>query len=261
MLRTLLRMKEPFYIARQEQAPLLRERDLFLEHLLRQGSSLAAARSVSWQLVNVIRLLRLTALRDVWIDEIERAAHRWARQQRANPLAHSYKTSATYFVYVAKKWLSFAGVLRQPAIPRMRFANEFDDFAKWVMEERGLSAFSVQSHRRKISLFLKWFSERHRSFAALRLRDVDDFLIFKGTSGWSRKSACGYASSLRAFFYYAEQRGWCKPGIAEGIISPRLYTHEGLPEGPQWKQVLQLVKGVKGNSTVALRAKNLLKFG
>jgi hypothetical protein len=180
MLRTLLRMKEPFYIARQEQAPLLRERELFLEHLLRQGTSLAAARSVSWQLVNVIRLLRLTALRDVWIDEIERAAHRWARQQRANPLAHSYKTSATYFVYVAKKWLSFAGVLRQPAIPRMRFANEFDDFAKWVMEERGLSAFSVQSHRRKISLFLKWFSERHRSFAALRLRDVDDFLIFKG---------------------------------------------------------------------------------
>src|ERR1039458_5943126 len=80
----------------------------------------------------------------------------------------------------------------------------------------------------------------------------------QGTSGWSRKSACGYASSLRAFFYYAEQRGWCKPGIAEGIISPRLYTHEGLPEGPQWKQVLQLVKGVKGNSTVALRAKAVL---
>jgi len=107
MLRTLLRMKEPFYIARQEQAPLLREREAFLEHLLRQGTSLAAARSVSWQLLNVVRLLRLTALRDVGIDEIERAAQRWARQQRANPLAHSYKTSADYFIYVAKKWLRF----------------------------------------------------------------------------------------------------------------------------------------------------------
>ena len=60
MLRTLLRMKDPFYIARQEQAPLLREREAFLEHLLQQGTSLAAARSVSWQLLNVIRLLRLT---------------------------------------------------------------------------------------------------------------------------------------------------------------------------------------------------------
>jgi integrase/recombinase XerD len=258
MLRTLLRMKEPFYIARQEEAPLLRERESFLEHLLRQGTSVAAARSVSWQLLNVIRLLRLTALRDVWIDEIENAARRWVRQQHANPLAHSYKTSAAYFVYVAKKWLRFAGVLRQPAIPRMRFADEFDDFAKWLTEERGLSALTVQSHRRKICLFLKWFSERHRSFAALRLRDVDDFLIFKGANGWSRKSACGYANSLRAFFYYAEQRGWCKPGIAEGIISPRLYAHEGLPEGPQWKQVQRLLKGVKGNSAAALRAKAVL---
>jgi hypothetical protein len=137
-------MKEPFYIARQEQAPLLREREVFLEHLLRQGTSLAAARSVSWQLVNVIRLLRLTLLRDVWIDEIETAAQRWARQQRANPLAHSYKTSAVYFIYVAKKWLRVAGVLKQPAIPRMRFANEFDGFAKWVTEERGLSASTVK---------------------------------------------------------------------------------------------------------------------
>jgi hypothetical protein len=182
MLRTLLRMKEPFYIARQEQAPLLREREAFLEQLLRQGTSLAAGRSV--------------ALRDVWIDEIKNAAQRWARQQRANPLAHSYKTSAVYFIYVAKKWLRFAGVLKQPEIPRMRFANEFDDFAKWLTEERGLSSSTVQSHQHKISLFLKWFSERHRSFAALRLRDVDDFLIFKGANGWSRKSACGYANSL-----------------------------------------------------------------
>ena len=91
-------------------------------------------------------------------------------------------------------------------------------------------------------------SERHRSLTAVRLRDVDDFLIFKGTNGWSRKSACGYANSLRAFFRYAEQRGWCKPGIAEGIISPRLYAHEGLPEGPRWKQVQQLAQKCKGET-------------
>ena len=183
MLRTLLRMKEQFYIARQEQAPLLREREAFLEHMLRQGTSLPAARSVSWQLLNVIRLLRLTALRDVWIDEIEEAAKCWARKQRANPLAHSYKASASYFIYVAKKWLHFAGVLKQPPIPRMRFASEIDDFAKWMTEERGLSALTVLSHRRKISLFLKWFSKRHRTLTAVRLSDVDDFLIFKGANG------------------------------------------------------------------------------
>src|SRR5579883_2278530 len=260
MLRTLLRLEQPFYIARQEKAPLLRERETFLEHLLQQGTSLAAARSVSWQLLNVIRLLKLTRLRDVWIDEIEDAAQRWARQQRSNPKVRSYKYSGTYFAYVAKKWLHFASVLKRPAIPRMRFADEIDDFARWMTEERGMSALTVRSHRYKTALFLKWFSERRRSLATVRLRDLDDFLIFKGTHGWSRKSARGYADALRAFFRYAEQCGWCKPGIAEGITSPRLYAQEGLPEGPEWKEVERLLKNVRGNSVAALRARAVLSL-
>ena len=157
MLRTLLRMKEPFYIARQEQAPLLREREAFLEHLLRQGTSLPAARSVSWQLLNVIRLLRLTALRDVWIDEIERAAQRWARQQRANPLAHSYKALGKLLHLCSEEVAALRGRAETATDSAHRFADEIDDFAKWMTEERGLSALTVLSHRRKISLFLKWF--------------------------------------------------------------------------------------------------------
>ena len=77
MLRTLLRIERSFYADRQEVAPLLKEREAFLEHLLQQGTSLAAARGVSWQLLNVIRLLKLTELRGVWIDEIKEAAQRW----------------------------------------------------------------------------------------------------------------------------------------------------------------------------------------
>lgn len=75
MLRTLLQIERSFYADRQEEAPLLEEREVFLKHLLQQGTSLAAARSVAWQLLNVIRLLRLTQLRDVWVDEIERVGH------------------------------------------------------------------------------------------------------------------------------------------------------------------------------------------
>ena len=258
MLRTLLRMEQPFYVARQEEAPLLQEREAFLEHLLQQGTSLAAARGVSWQLLNVIRLLKLTRLRDVWIDEIEEATQRWIRQQRSNPNVRSCKHSGSYFTYVAKKWLHFAGVLQRPAIPHTRFTDEVDEFAKWMTEERGMSSLTARSHRYKTTLFLKWFSERRRSLAAVRLRDVDDFLIFKGTNGWSRKSARGYADALRAFFRYAERCGWCKPGIAVGITSPRLYAQEGLPEGPEWKQVQRLLESVRGNKAAAVRARAVL---
>ncbi len=85
-----------------------------------------------------------------------------------------------------------------------------------------------------------------------------DFLIFKGSKGLSRNTVRGYADALRAFFRYAEQRGWCKVGIAQGIISSRRYVHEGVPEGPQWKQVQQLLKSVKGSSPAALRARAVL---
>ena len=258
MLRKLLRLKEPFYIARHEQAQLLREREAFIEHLLQQGTSLAAVRCVAWQLLNVIRLLGLTRLHDVRIEEIEEAAQRWTRQQRSNPNVHSYKHSGTYFIYVAKKWLRFAGALKYPAIPRARFAEKIDEFATWMTEEKGMSALTARSHQYKTSQFLKWFSERGRSLAGVRLRHVDEFLIFKGENGWSRKSARDYAEALRAFFRYAERRGWCKPGIAEGIISPRLYAQEGLPEGPDWKQVQRLLKTPSGNGAAALRARAVL---
>jgi integrase/recombinase XerD len=258
MLRTLLGIKRTFYADRQEEAPLPEEREAFLEHLLQQGTSLAAVRGVAWQLLNVIRLLRLNRLREVRIKEIESAAQRWRRQQYSNSNARGYEHSASFFVYVAKKWLRFAGVLKEPVAPRLRFADEADDFARWMTEERGNAALTVRSHQVKTAQFLKWVAERRRLLTTVRLRDVDDFLIFKGTSGWSRKSARGYADALRAFFRYAEQRSWCKRGIADGIISPTLYVHEGLPEGPQWKDVQRLLERLEGKSAVALRARAVL---
>lgn len=260
MLKTVLRMKSPFHIARQEQAPLLREREVFLEHLLRQGSSLPSVRSVAWQLLNVIRLLKLTSLREVSIDEIKRASQRWARQQQVNSLAHSYKNSATLFVYVAKKWLRFLGQLKNPASPPVRFAPEIDQFAAWMKEDRGLSASTVRSHQSKVMLFLRWFSEHHRSLTNIRLTDVDEFFIWRGAKGWTRKSACDYASSLRTFFRFTVLRGWCRPGIAEGIISPTLYGDEGLPKGPEWSQVQQLLQSVRGSKPATIRARAVLQL-
>ncbi|MGC4056419.1 MAG: tyrosine-type recombinase/integrase [Paludibaculum sp.] len=159
---------------------------------------------------------------------------------------------------MAKKWLRFAGVLKETTAPRLRFADEIDEFARWMTEEKGAAALTVRSHRSKTAQFLKWFADRHRSLGNVRLGDVDKFLVFKGSSGWSRKSTRGNADALRAFFRYAEERNWCKPGIAEGILSPRLYVHEGLPEGPQWKDVQRLLEDLKENSVAVLRARAIL---
>ena len=260
MLQTLLKLERSFSISRHQEAPLLHEREVFLEHLRQQGTSLAAMRSVSWQLLNIIRLLKLNRLRDVSLDEIQDAAQRWAEQQKSNPRARSYDYTASYFIYVAKKWLRFAGRLKETTTPRMPFADRVEDFAKWMTNEQGMSPLSVRSHCWKTSQFLKWFSQRHRLLASVRLTDVDEFLIFKGTHGWNRKSVSVAAQALRAFFRYAEQCGWCRQGIAGSIESPRLYVHEGLPEGPDWKDVQRLLESITEKNHAAIRARAILSL-
>jgi integrase/recombinase XerD len=256
MLTTIL--KRPYYITRHQELPLRTEREAFLEHLRNQGTSHAALRSICWQMLNVMEQLQLKRMRMVSLEEIKKAAERWAIEQRTNPRARSYGESARYFTYVAKKWLRFAGKLEPPKVPRRPYADRVEDFAQWLLNEEGLSELSVQSYSWKVRWFLEWLSGESRSLSRVRIRDVDAFLVFKAGHGWSRRSVAIGAQSLRVFFRHAERRGWCRAGIADGIESPRLYVQEGLPEGPEWSDVQRLLAGVRGESVYALRARAVL---
>jgi len=258
MLDTLLDL--PFALNRHRDAPLLEERIAFLKYLQERGTSRAALRNLSGQMLHVIDLLKLETLRDVSADEIKEAARRWCEQQRANAKARTYVRTQSYFEYVAKKWLRFAGRLKSPPTPRNWFADHLEDFARWMTEEQGLSPLSVRSHRWKASRFLTWFAERHLSLARVRLQDVDEFLILQGSTRWNRTSVTVAAQALRSFFRHAERRGWCRAGIAEGIAGPRRYVHEGLPEGPTWTEVQRLLAGIQGKSASALRARAILSL-
>jgi integrase len=52
---------------------------------------------------------------------------------------------------------------------------------------------------------------------------------------------------LRSFFWYAEKRRWCSPGIAAAIDAPRLFKQEGLPRGPRWTDVQRLIDSTSGH--------------
>ena len=257
MLDTFL--EHPFFLNRYRQAPLLKERDSFLNHLQQQGTSRKALRNLSAELLQVVRLLKLTQMRDVSLEEIQRAASCWARQQRTNPKAHSYGNSASSFIYAAKKWLRFHGRLKLPSAPPMRFAYQLGDFARYMTEEKGLSPYSVRSHCAQTSRFLEWFGERHRLLARARVEDVDQFLAMKGVSG-------GIASRFRWLHKHCvpsfgtPRRTDGALGFAKGIEAPKIYKYEGLPEGPSWEEVRRLLKSVKGSGPAVLRARAILSL-
>ena len=253
-------LEHPFFLNRHRQAPLMKERESFLIHLQQQGTSRKALRNLSGELLPVMRLLKLTEMRDVSLEEIQRAARCWARKQRTNPKAQSYGNSASFFVYAAKKWLRFHGRLKRPCAPPMRFADQLNYFARYMTEEQGLSPYSARSHCAKTSKFLQWFGERHRLLTRARIEDVDEFLAMKGAGGWSRRSVSVAAQALRAFFRYAETRGWCATGFAKGIQGPKIYKYEGVPEGPSWEQVCRLLRSVKGSNPAVLRARAIFSL-
>jgi integrase/recombinase XerD len=253
-------LEHPFFLNRHRQAPLLKERESFLSHLQQQGTSRKALRNLSGELLQVVRLLKLTKMRDVTLEQIRQAARCWAREQRTNPKAHSYGNSASSFIYAAKKWLRFHGRLKLPSAPPMRFAGQLRDFVRCMTEEQGLSPYSVRSHCAKTAKFLEWFGERHRSLTKARIEDADEFLAMKGASGWNRTSVSVAAQALRAFFRYAEIRGWCTTGFAKGIQGPKIYKYEGLPEGPSWEEVRKLLRSVKGSGPAVLRARAILSL-
>ena len=62
---------------RHRAAPLLRERDEYLTHLLEKGLEPARVRCIAAFLVHIVQLLSLDRLREVEQYEIEEASNRW----------------------------------------------------------------------------------------------------------------------------------------------------------------------------------------
>jgi len=107
--------------------------------------------------------------------------------------------------------------------------------------ERGLSLIKIRKYCWHVKKFLHWCEDHNRCVSTVQISDVDTFLALCGDEGWSRVSVATNAKALKAFFHYAEQRGWCFPAIAHAIQGPRLFYQETLPSGPTWEDVNRLI--------------------
>jgi hypothetical protein len=63
---------------RHESAPLLKEREQYLDHLLQQGYSRVSIRNTAAYLVHVVRVMNMKSMRIIPPREIEAAGQSWA---------------------------------------------------------------------------------------------------------------------------------------------------------------------------------------
>jgi integrase/recombinase XerD len=246
-------------IDRHSKSPLLEERLRYLAYCAAQGSTRSSLRLIAQHLLVFIDLLHLQAGDEVSLEQIHRAASQWVGSQ---PYAH-HMTDCRYgrmrFISDAKQWLGFLGRLRLPeALPRP-YAHLIEEFSDHMIQDRGLSRHSVRIYCWYLGQFLERFWQQQRPFGDICIRDIDAAIARKGEQDcYARTSIAHYASTLRVFFRYAEQRGWCARGLAAGIMSPRLFADEGLPKGPSWADVQRLLSSTEGDQPKNIRDRAII---
>ena len=244
---------------RHLNAPLVDERIRYLSHWAAQGSTRSSLRVRAQDLLTFIDYLYLETAGEIDKKQINNAADRWANRQPQPPNVIDFRYGKLRFISHARQWIGFLGRLRQPEVARPPYTHMIEAFSDYMREEKGLSLVTIHKRRQHVTQFLSRFDEQHRPFNEISILDIDAAIARKGEhDAYTRSSMRTYASALRAFFHYAEQRGWCALGLAAAIMSPRVFADEQLPKGPSWEDVQLLLASTEGDDATDIRDRALI---
>jgi integrase/recombinase XerD len=240
---------------RHTSAPLLKEREQYLNYLVSLGRSQRLIRMTASFTIQLVGILKLTELREVSAEEIRSAAEMWAARPGSDRNGQR-RASPEYFVRAAKNWLTFHKVLILPAPPA--FSKELTEYETSMLTFQDLAEATVRGYSGKIAHFLQWTAKSHRTLDSISLTNVYEFIEIGLASGHALGFIASQCQALRSFFSYAEIRGWCNSGISSGIKSPRRSRYLGPPRGPVWADVRKLIRSIGTSNPNELRARAVL---
>ena len=249
----------PRAVQRYVSAPLFEPRLRYLRHCAAQGATTATLKKIAFYQRALSGLIDVDTVGRVRFEQIEAAADQWVSR---TPTYHAQKdghASKVVFVSVATGWLGFLGRIERPEKPEHPYGGFIAEFRDYMRSERGLSPLTVYTRCLRIEEFLGRFGSDRHALRQVTIAQIDEAIAQKGsTDRCTRASIRTYAYILRSFFRYAEIQGWCAPGLAAGILPPRVYTGESLPTGPTWDQVQRLCAGAAGDAPGQVRDRAIL---
>lgn len=253
--------KNPHTVARMQNGPLAEERCRFLVHRAEQQMSRLTLRAIAMYTLAVAETLRLADRPGEMItrEEIELEAERWAHRQPQPPSMRLFHHARQGFKGHAVRWLTFLGRLSLPVAVKLPYAKHVTQYSDYQLRERGLSPRTIAYAARTIHEFLGQVEEAGLRLKSLSVAKVDELLATKvDKEGYSRKTIHSWVSALRPFFRFADRHGWCRHGLADAIMAPRVFRHGGLPIGPSWDDVKRLIKAAEGGRPADIRNRALL---
>ena len=243
--------QHPWALARQRNGPLAEERLRYLSHCANQQMSRMILRNIARYTLLAAEFLHLAKRSNEAISrsEVETEVDRWLARRSRRSTARQMRLLGVDFKGHVIRWLAFLGRL-QPATkvqqPYAAYIAKFLDLAR----ERHLSLQTIGNYERVLRRFLAKIEEADLRLKTLTVVQLDELVIKKvRDETCARNTIQTWASVLRVFFRFAEQRGWCRKGLAAAIMAPHVYTHEGLPIGPSWDDVKRLLAATERRQT------------
>src|ERR1700688_384409 len=240
-------------------APLVEQRERYLLYLKETGARRLTLRKCANDQLSLMRLLKLKEGDRVSADQIEAAAAIWSRPKGRRCIRAASPKARKRFVSQGIGWLRFLVWLDEREKRSHSHYAEVATFEKWLRDERGLSGATVQSYCAAADRFFSWLVGNDVALSAVRMRHIDDAVAAEHTRGaWTRRTLHDYAQRLKAFFLFAEVRGWSSSGLAAGIMPPRFMADETVPKGVRREDVVRLLASVEGVRAVDKRDRAIL---
>ena len=248
--------KKPAIVSRYRAGPYTEDRERFLRRARAEGYSHSTLERIAWVLLIVAEVVQRND-GCLSVAQLKKLSLSIQLGNGRRPSAYT----ASLILRFGEGWLRSIGALLPEADAQPWFARELDAFAEYMRAERGLSPVTIATRRERMRWFFASLPSRIRSLEDVTIGQIDAYLEGEARRGWGRGSLHALGSSLRSFFRYAAQQGWCSSSLALGIDLPRLYALGDVPKAPTADEVnLLLQASSAGSDTVAIRDHAILSL-
>ncbi len=249
--------KKRAVVARYRAGPYVEARERFLRQASGEGYSRSTLERIAWVLLTTAKAVHSEG----GSISSTRLSSLLGRRIRLGNGRRPSQYSASLIRRFGEDWLRSIGALLPDDVQPPWFALELGAFTQYMRVERGLSPVTIATREERMRWFFASLPSRVRSLGDVTIGHIDTYLECEARRGWSRGSLHALGSSIRSFFRYAAQQGWCSSSVALGIDLPRLYALADVPRAPTIDEVNKLLEvSSAGNDLVTIRDHAILSL-